>query len=166
MNGAPDRLPPLWEVNHQIPLIDRNKRYKYHMLRCPNSLKNKLGKKIACYTCAKWWEPTQTEQAAPMLCIKKNTLRMVIDRQQQNDNTVKDVTPLLNQDIIRLDIVRAKIHSKIDLSDTYKPYQKTCIKPHLQHNATGQLQCTLNISTCNEFNILRVHWNISTCISR
>jgi len=76
MNGAPDRLLPLQEVNHQIPLIDRNKRYKYHASRCPDSLKNKLSEKIKCYTCAEWWEPTQVEQAAPMLCIRKknNTL--------------------------------------------------------------------------------------------
>ena len=82
MNGALDRLPPLQEVNHKIPLIDGNKRYKYHTLRCPDSLKNKLGEKIACYMHTKWWEPTQMEQAAPMLCIKKknNTLRMVVDR--------------------------------------------------------------------------------------
>ena len=46
MNGALDILPPLQEVNHQIPLIDRNKRYKYHALRCPDSLKNGLSKKI------------------------------------------------------------------------------------------------------------------------
>jgi len=46
MNGAPDRLLPLQEVNHQIPLIDRNKRYKYHTSRCPDSLKNELSKKI------------------------------------------------------------------------------------------------------------------------
>ena len=38
MNGAPDRLPPLQKVNHQIPLIDGNKRYKYHTLMCCWSL--------------------------------------------------------------------------------------------------------------------------------
>jgi len=50
MNGAPDRLPLLQEVNHQIPLIDRNKRYKYHTSRCPDSLKNELSEKIKHYT--------------------------------------------------------------------------------------------------------------------
>jgi len=76
MNGALDRLLPLWEVNHQIPLIDGNKRYKYHVSRCPDSLKNKLSEKIKRYTCTEWWEPTQVEQAALMLCIRKknNTL--------------------------------------------------------------------------------------------
>jgi len=81
MNGAPEWLPPLREVNHQILIIDEKKRYKYHALRCPDSLKNELSEKIVCYTCTKWWEPTQMEQAAPMLCIrrKSNTLRTVID---------------------------------------------------------------------------------------
>jgi len=96
MNGAPEILPPLQEVNHQIPLIDGHKRYKYHVSRCPDSLKNELSEKIKRYTCTEWWEPTQVEQAAPMLCIRKknNTLQTVIDGQQQNDNMVKDVTPL------------------------------------------------------------------------
>ena len=53
---------------------------------------------------AAWWEPAQVEQAAPMLCIKKK----------------KDVTPLPDQDMIRLDVARAKICSKIDLSDVYE----------------------------------------------
>ena len=33
---------------------------------------------------------------------------------------VKDVTPLPDQDVIHLDIVKVKIHSKIDLLDAYK----------------------------------------------
>jgi len=84
MNGALERLLPLWEVNHQIPLIDGHKRYKYHTSRCPDSLKNKLSEKIKHYTHAEWWEPTQAEQAAPMLCIRKknNTLQTVVDGRQ------------------------------------------------------------------------------------
>jgi len=126
INGALERLPPLQEVNHQIPIINKNKRYKYHASWCPDSLKNELSEKIMHYTHAKWWKPTQVEQAAPMLCIRKknNTLRTVVDGWQCNDNTIKDVTPLPDQDIIHhiihLDTERVKICSKIDLSDTYK----------------------------------------------
>ena len=29
--GAPPQLPPLREINHQIPLIDENKQYNYHL---------------------------------------------------------------------------------------------------------------------------------------
>jgi len=71
MNGALEILPLLWEVNHHIPLINGHKRYKYHALRCPDSLKNELSEKIKCYTCIEWWEPTQAEQPALMSCIRK-----------------------------------------------------------------------------------------------
>ena len=49
-----------------------------------------------------------------------NKLRTVVDGQQRNDNTIKDVTPLPDQDVICLDVARAKICSKIDLLDTYE----------------------------------------------
>jgi hypothetical protein len=44
-----------------------------------------------------------------MLCVpKKNSmLHTVFDLREQNKNTVKDVTPFPDQDIIRDDIARA-----------------------------------------------------------
>lgn len=39
---------------------------------------------------------------------------------QRNDNTIKDVTPLPDQEVIREDVARAKFRSKVDLSDAYK----------------------------------------------
>ena len=73
MGGAPERLLPLQEINHRIPLIEEGKRYKYHSPRCLDLLKLELVEKIPCYMRAKWWEPTQAEQAAPMLCVRKKT---------------------------------------------------------------------------------------------
>jgi hypothetical protein len=63
-----------------------------------------------------------------MLCIPKPkkevlTLRTAIDCRKRNDNTVKDVMPLPDQDQIRLDVARAKVRSKIDFSDTYEQVQ-------------------------------------------
>jgi len=70
------------------------------------------------------------------------------------------VTPLPDQDVIHLDIARAKICSKIDLSDAYK---QICIIPedvhknsvsndlwniHEQRNATGRLQCAPQCFQC------------------
>jgi hypothetical protein len=56
-----------------------------------------------------------------MLCIRKKDshLWMVVDACQHNENTVKDVTPLLDQEVIQEDIARGWIRSKIDLSDAY-----------------------------------------------
>ena len=39
---------------------------------------------------------------------------------QCNDNTIKDVTPLPDQEVIREDVARAKYRSKIDLTDAYE----------------------------------------------
>ena len=60
------------------------------------------------------------DQAAHLLCIPKKDgmLHTALDEQQQNDNTVKDVTPLPDQEVICE--VQACIRSKIDLTDMYK----------------------------------------------
>jgi hypothetical protein len=110
MNRALEQLPPLREVNHRIPIMDENKRYKYHSPRCPDSLKPKLIEKIAQYTRAGWWEPIQVDQAAPMLCVHKKTMALhtVVDGRQCNENTIKDMMLLPDQDLIQLDIARAK----------------------------------------------------------
>jgi hypothetical protein len=55
---------------------------------------------------------------------------MVVDGCQCNENMAKDVTPLLDQDVIHLDITRVKIRSKIDLSDRY---EQICIVPEDIH---------------------------------
>ena len=64
-------------------------------------------------------------QAALMLCILKKSgkLQTVIDCHKRNDNTVKDVTPFLDQDQIQMDIARVKYCSKVDLSNAYEQVQ-------------------------------------------
>ena len=106
LTGAPLHLPPLWEVNHEIPIIDENKWYHYHLPRCPESLKM-----IQTYKNAGWWEETNISQVAPMLCIfKKDSvkLRTIIDGHKCNDNTETDVTPFPDKEQIRHDVARAK----------------------------------------------------------
>ena len=67
-------------------------------------------------------------QVVPMLCIpkKKGKLRTVFDLQEQNDNTVKDMTLFPDQDIIHIDMARAAYHSKLDTSEAYN---QICIIP-------------------------------------
>jgi len=122
LGGVVAKLPPLHEVNHQIPLVDEGKQYAYHLPRCPDSLKPQLAEKIQLYTNAKWWIMASVPQVAPMLCIPKKTgkLRTVIDCRKRNDNTVKDMTPFPDQHQIRMDVVRARYRSKIDLSNAYE----------------------------------------------
>ncbi len=63
-----------------------------------------------------------TNQATPMLCLSKKDrhLQTMVDCHQHNENTVKDVTPMPDQEGIREDMVQVKHCLKIDLSDTYE----------------------------------------------
>lgn len=122
LSGVPEKLPPMREINHEIPLIDDQHRYRYHTPRCPDALKPKVLDKIRRYVHAGWWEFKNVPQAAPMMCLPKKDggLRTVFDCRQRNDNTIHDVSPFPDQEQIRTDVARAKYRSKIDLSDAYE----------------------------------------------
>jgi hypothetical protein len=122
LEGTPEELPPLQEVNHEINLIDPDKRYTHRLPTCPVPLRPQFHEKLNRYVNVGWWKETRASQAAPLMCLPKKDgrLRTVIDARQRNDNTVKDVTPLPDQDTIREDVARAKYRSKIDLADAYE----------------------------------------------
>jgi hypothetical protein len=125
LNGAPAELPPLREINHWIPLIEEQKHYHYHLPQCPEAMKPQLLEKLRHYVDPGWWRPRTVSQAAPLLCIPKKTgkIRTIVDCHQRNDNTIKDVTPFPDQDQIRMDVVRVRYRSKIDLSNAYEQVQ-------------------------------------------
>ncbi len=118
----PLELPPFHKVNHCIPLIDSTKLIKHRYSKCPDSLCPQLMDKIECYIAAGWWEEKNILQASPLLCIPKKDgcLRTVIDCRECNLNTIKDLTPFPDQDMIRNDVTHAHFHSKLDMSDTYE----------------------------------------------
>ena len=122
VSGIPLKLPPIWEVNHEINLIDPEKCIHYHLPKCPEHFHKELSQKIERYTTAQWWIPAVEHQVVPMLCIlKKNgKLCTVFDLREQNDNTVKDVTLFPDQDIIRHDMARVAYCSKPDMSEAYE----------------------------------------------
>ena len=94
----------------------------YHLSRCPKAYREEFYTKLDQYTRAGWWEPCTASQAAPLVCVAKKNgkLRTVVDARQRNDNTVKDVTPLPNQELIREDVAQAHYQSKINLADVYE----------------------------------------------
>ena len=118
----PLMLPPFREVNHCIPLIGPGKPIKHRYSRCPDSLRPQLMAKIERYTAAGWWEEKNVPHASPLLCIPKKDgrLRTVVDCRERNLNTIKDLTPFPDQDMIRNDVARAPFRSKLDMSDAYE----------------------------------------------
>ena len=52
LKGTKEMLPPWREVNHEIHLIDKSRRYNYHLPRCPNALCEQFHEKINRYVSA------------------------------------------------------------------------------------------------------------------
>jgi hypothetical protein len=173
MQGMPERILPMREVNHHIPLVDENTKYNYHPSKCLDSMRKLLTEKIEQYCRAGWWWPAEAEQAVPMLVVPKKSgnMRTVMNAKKCNDIMIKDVTPFPDQDLMRLDVAQAPYHSKIDLSGTYK---QVPIEPEEvwkmvfttiygiwePGDAAGQLQCAINLQKDDELYIPRIYWNL------
>jgi hypothetical protein len=119
--GAPMELPPFQTINHSILLINETKRLHPWYAKCPDILHPELMEKLERYIKTGWWEERNVSQASLMLCIYKKSgcLRTVIDCCERNLNTVKDLTPFPDQDLIRNDVAQVKYCSKLDMSDAY-----------------------------------------------
>ena len=83
--------------------------------------------KIERYIAAGWWEEKNVPQASPLLCIPKKDgrLRTVVDCRECNLNTIKDLMPFPDQDMIRNDVAQAPFRSKLDMSNAY---EQVCIE--------------------------------------
>ena len=98
---SPARLPPLWEVNHTIPLINPEAQYLMQTPRCSSALFLLLQEKTECYIKAGWWVSAHSQNTVPPLSIpkagKELKLQTIIDMWEWNANTILDSTPLPNQ---------------------------------------------------------------------
>lgn len=138
MQEPPPEPPPLREVNHDIHLVDENLKMTYHRSQCPEALKPQLLAKIAKYVAAQWWIEGSATEAPPMLCLFKRDkamLRTVIDLWKRNENTVKEVTPMPDQDKIWEMVARGKYCSKLDMTNVYKQVR---VNPEHVHKTSFQ----------------------------
>jgi hypothetical protein len=71
LQETPSRLPPLREVNHEINLIDPNKRYTHHLLTWPVPLRTQFYEKLNLYVDAGWWKEFPMSQASSLICLPK-----------------------------------------------------------------------------------------------
>ena len=67
ISGVPPKVPPFRQIDHEINLVDPNKRINYRLPKCPDTLKEELAEKISRYTSVGWWVPAMVHQAVPML---------------------------------------------------------------------------------------------------
>ena len=101
-------------------------------------------------------------QTVLMLCISKKNgkLRTVFDLREQNDNTVKDVTPFPDQDNIRHNVAQYPYRSKLDMSEAYEQIRiKTTDIPKMAF-ATILGTFVSQVMQQGDCNILRLHRQI------
>ncbi|KAJ3556748.1 hypothetical protein NP233_g11909 [Leucocoprinus birnbaumii] len=139
-DGLDTPLPPLREINHEIPLIDLNAKYSWRPSRCPDALMNQWLEKKEAYVRSGRWVPKPVANASPMLLIPKPRkpgepikLRTVCDVRQRNSNTRKLSSPLPDIDGILRRVASAKYRSTIDLADAYE--QIRVIPEHIDRTA-------------------------------
>jgi hypothetical protein len=125
LKPAETSLPPLREINHEIPLINPNLRINHRAPKCPEPLRDELKQKVDRYLNAGVWVRTSLPSQTLMMVVfkKSGAIRTVIDSCLRNDNTVADVMPMPDQETIRSDLARAQFCSKIDLLDAYEQIQ-------------------------------------------
>lgn len=70
-NALETPLPPLRDINHEIPLIDTHKVYHWRPSRCPDPLLNQWVEKKEVYVSMGRWLPKPVSNAMPMLLIPK-----------------------------------------------------------------------------------------------
>ena len=131
-------LPPMRVINHSIPLINENKKYHYRPSKCPEAFRKQWLEKKSAYLKTGRWHTVTGHNPIPMLMIHKMslsdrlpTLCMVFNKQEQNANTWKLVSPLLDMDKILQEVSRHKYKILIDGKNTYE--QIRVIPEHVTH---------------------------------
>ena len=115
----PIQLPPLRKVQHRIMLKDPNKALRTPNDKTPESLLPRFREWIKRQLKAGSIYQSPTPGGSPMFVQGKvdGRIRPLVDLRARNDNTIKDHSPIPNQQLILNSVGRAKFRSKIDLSD-------------------------------------------------
>ena len=125
-------LPPLRDINHTIPLINKEKTYTWRPSRCPEAFCDQWAEKRDAYLKSGRWEITLSRNTVPMLLIPKpNTsnpvqLRCVVDLREQNKNTHKITSPLPDMEGM---LRRTASHQYWTLLDMKNAYEQIRVIP-------------------------------------
>jgi Reverse transcriptase (RNA-dependent DNA polymerase)/Retroviral aspartyl protease len=133
-------FPPLRAINHEIPLIDKNKVYPWRPSRCPEMFRPQWIEKKNAYLKLGRWKITSARNTVPMLLIPKPgskpgqipELRTVVDLRVRNMNTVKMTSPLSDIDGVLRCVASAKYKSSLDLKNAYE--QIRIIPEHVERS--------------------------------
>ena len=131
-------LPPLRDINHTIPLIDKDKTYTWRPSRCPEAFREQWVEKRDAYIKTGRWIITSARNTLPMLLIPKPgtkppLLRTVVDLRERNSNTRKLTSPLPDMEGMLRRAASKPFRTALDLKNAYE--QIRIIPEHVERSA-------------------------------
>ncbi|XP_071900942.1 uncharacterized protein [Coffea arabica] len=117
----PTSLPPVRELDHQIPLMPDAKPFKINPYRYPHMQKSEIERQIKDLLQSGIIQPSHSPFASPALLVKKKdgSWRLCIDYRQLNNLTIKYKFPIPIIDDLFDELHNARIFSKLDLRSGY-----------------------------------------------
>ena len=130
-------LPPLWAINHVIPLINESTTYSWHPSRCPEAFKAQWAEKRDAYVKSGQWKITSAGNTVPMLLIQKPgtnppLLWTVVDLRERNKDMHKHTSPLPDMEGMLRCTTSKPFHTSLDWKNAYK--QIRIIPKHVERS--------------------------------
>ena len=150
-------LLPFRIINHTIPLINESKIYPWQLLKCPEAFRAQWAEKRDAYVKSGCWQITSAGNMIPMLLIPKlgtnpPLLQTVVDEQEQNKNTHKLTSPLLDMKGMLRRTAKQQFCMALDLKSTYE--QIHIVLEHITQSAVttpdgNMVSQVLQMGDCN-----------------
>ena len=150
-------LPPFCDINHTIPLINKERTYQWRPSRCPEIFREQWTEKRNAYIKSGRWQITSARNTVPMLLIPKPgtkppELWTVMDLHERNKNTRKLTSPLPDMEGILRRTASKPFRTALDLKNAYE--QIRIIPEHVERSAIttpngNMVSQVVQIGDCN-----------------
>ncbi|GAA5982777.1 hypothetical protein JCM11641_007785, partial [Rhodosporidiobolus odoratus] len=115
--------PPFRPVNHDIPLLDAEKKIRPHAIRIPDRYAAQWSAHLRKFVETGFWSPAALDSACAMFAVPKHDksqARFVINLKPRNDNTAKLASPIPDMKQTRYRVASHRRQTKLDFKGAYE----------------------------------------------
>ncbi|GAA5974834.1 hypothetical protein JCM11641_008387 [Rhodosporidiobolus odoratus] len=115
--------PPYRPVNHDIPLVDEEKKIRPHAIRMPDQYAAQWSAHLCKFVETGFWSPAALDSACAMFAVPKHDesqARFVVGLKPRNDHTVKLASPIHDMKQSRYRVASHRRQRKLDFKGAYE----------------------------------------------